>query len=586
MLQDLSIQFDRFAVHAQLYPSKSHPRFHGSLVRAYSTFLDVSLEAKKLFGDKSAKKGLTGGFAQKSSRKLLKQGFLDAKTKLEHLVNEVTQEYDIAEKIESSVFRTEVRTKIKRDMNRELFKWLDEVDVKTRLDYLASVHEPGTGSWLVQEDFFRSWTQKTNAALWLHAKPGAGKSVMAYTVIQHLRQTHHTTNSTIMYYFCDYKNIKSQSARKVFQTILANLCQQCLEAQEIVESLFQRYRGRNLVCPVGTLRDTLRSCLLRLPKSFIVIDALDECSEPEELLEKLQPLLDGQLGLNLFLTSRKLDNISSYMNHPRIQQCSLAAESHSKDISCYVKAQLDNRLRKNKEKLWDQKLRVQIEEELCSKADGMFQWVNCQIDALSKCISDKQILAKLKTLPASLDETYVRALEGLCREFPDERPSLRCFFFWLVHALRPLKISELSCTMAFDAETKRHDFHAVPADPGDVLQYSAGLFGLTDTDGTVGLCHYSVKEFLTSEKIKATSVSDFFAGDAKSQLQVLDTCFSLLCEEELSTGQCWTIKALRLRKEDYPLLEYAAYHWLGHYKLVEENINSDLEQRILAFFTE
>ena len=99
-------------------------------------------------------------------------------------------------------------------------------------NYQAAVElcEPGTGQWIFQTDQFQTWMSLQNAALWLHAKPGAGKTVMASTVNARLQEQSATEGSVVSYHFFDYKDPKTQSPTKMLETLLAELCRQSPES--------------------------------------------------------------------------------------------------------------------------------------------------------------------------------------------------------------------------------------------------------------------------------------------------------------------------------------------------------------------
>lgn len=163
---------------------------------------------------------------------------------------------------------------------------------------------------------------------------------------------------------------------------------------------------------------------------------------------------------------------------------------------------------------------------------------------------------------------------------------IREIFFWLVHSLRPLRLEELVHAVAFDRESKTIDLAAIPTVPEDITRYSGGLFEISKSNGTIGLAHFSVQEFLLSPRIKATKVPDFYAGEEQIKVRHLDTCFSVLCMRDFSNGQCLSMKSLRTRMEQFPLLKYAAQFWMKHYHLVENILDTEIEKRIVSFFTD
>jgi hypothetical protein len=59
------------------------------------------------------------------------------------------------------------------------------------------------------------------------------------------------------------------------------------------------------------------------------------------------------------------------------------------------------------------------------------------------------------------------------------------------------------------------DFSALPTDSEDIIGFCGGLVTISGSDEeTVNLSHFSIKEFLLSQRIKNTQVSDFYAGSS------------------------------------------------------------------------
>src|SRR4051794_28626719 len=89
-------------------------------------------------------------------------------------------------------------------VNHEETALIPEVVAKIRAwleptDYLADSGEfrrhllsqaPGTGLWICRTEEYRTWHDSPDhGSLWIKGVPGAGKSVTAASIIQHLRTT-------------------------------------------------------------------------------------------------------------------------------------------------------------------------------------------------------------------------------------------------------------------------------------------------------------------------------------------------------------------------------------------------------------
>ncbi|KAF8553343.1 hypothetical protein OG21DRAFT_1254816 [Imleria badia] len=118
------------------------------------------------------------------------------------------------------------------------------------------------------------WSNTEDSFLWLHGKAGAGKSVLAASVIESLENSL-KDGEVLVFFYCDFRNERSTSAAKVMRSILSQLL------LSDVMLLHARY-------------------VFRLAKQFsqqpfIVINALDECKNVEELLDALKESTKGGL---------------------------------------------------------------------------------------------------------------------------------------------------------------------------------------------------------------------------------------------------------------------------------------------------
>ena len=113
----------------------------------------------------------------------------------------------------------------------------------------------------------------------------------------------------------------------------------------------------------------------------------------------------------------------------------------------------------------------------------------------------------LNDLPKTLDETYARTLLGIDEEKREyTQRLLRC----LTVSIRPLRVEELADILAvqFDeAElpTFNTDWRPENAEEA-VMSACSSLIAIVDKEGNqvVQFSHYSVKEFLTSERLATT----------------------------------------------------------------------------------
>ena len=204
-----------------------------------------------------------------------------------------------------------------------------------------------------------------------------------------------------------------------------------------------------------------------------------------------------------------------------------------------------------------------------------FRWVFCQLDSLRRCRPGR-ILRALDELPGTLDATYERTLLDIDEQNWEYAHRL---FQCITVASRPLRVEELAEFLAFDFDDEENPkFEAVwrDDDPEDaVLSTCSTLIAVVNIGDTavVQFSHFSVKEFLTSNRVARGRVSRYYIPLEPAHLTIARACLTLLLSLDGSVDKA-TIK-------DLPLAFYAARYWVGHAKSGNLSLHArDAMQRV------
>ncbi|KAJ8107873.1 hypothetical protein OPT61_g8568 [Boeremia exigua] len=138
-----------------------------------------------------------------------------------------------------------------------------------------------------------------------------------------------------------------------------------------------------------------------------------------------------------------------------------------------------------------------IVETLARKADGMFLWVNLQLDNLcraSEVRRDREVESALNSLPNNLPQTYVRILDRVKQQHTLMRDlALKCLA-WTFYARRPLSNQELQHALVINSDCA---FQDLQVDSLEVIVQACGNL-LEEANGRIQPIHYTVQEFFTS----------------------------------------------------------------------------------------
>ncbi len=211
-----------------------------------------------------------------------------------------------------------------------------------------------------------------------------------------------------------------------------------------------------------------------------------------------------------------------------------------------------------------------------------FRWIFCQLETLRNCLP-QNVRGVLKELPKSLDETYERMLKEIGKVNPHQAYRLlQC----LTVATRPLRVEELAEVLALDFEgaddgiPTLNKYWQWDDQQQGILSTCSSLIVIVDgVDDNSQWCrvvqfaHFSVKEFLTSDRLAnlEADISHFHIRLEPAHTVIAQACMAVLLQSGYNDGL-----------ESSSLLEYAARHWVGHAQF--ENVSLRVEDGMRRLF--
>ena len=205
-----------------------------------------------------------------------------------------------------------------------------------------------------------------------------------------------------------------------------------------------------------------------------------------------------------------------------------------------------------------------------------FRWVYCLLDLLRRCFP-ASITGILEHLPETLDETYehtLRRIDKVKRQFAHR------LFQCLTVSVRPLRVEELAEILAvrFDAGTPPQfntGWRLGDAEEA-VLSACSSLISVVNVDGAriVQFAHFSVKEFLTSDRLSSAS------EDLSPYHIVPHLAHSTLARSSLSVLLQLDDRIDKESITNFPLADYAARYWFVHSQFIsaESTIRESIER--------
>jgi ankyrin repeat protein len=479
----------------------------------------------------------------------------------------------------------EMRAKLRE----RLRKWQSPPDPSTSHNIACECQHEGTAEWFCQGAIFEKW-RVAGPLLWIHGKPGSGKSILCSAIIQDIAMLYNAGLASMAYFYFDFRDVDKRSRHNLLSSLLVQLSARSDPFCDILSRLYKAHDNGTHQPSDSALVHCLKE-MLNLPDQapvYLILDALDECpntsgvpSPREQVLGLVKELVGLRLpSLRVCVTSRPEVDIQDALGSLASHSVSLHDQSgQKKDIADYVRSVV-NSDSVRAQRRWRDVDKDLVIKTLSERADGMFRWVFCQLETLRHCLP-QNIPHILNQLPTSLDETYERVLKeiGTANRTHAFR-LLQC----LTVAIRPLRVEELAEILALDFDGAEEGIPKLKEDwrwkdqQEAVLSTCSSLIAIVN-DGhhrVVQFSHFSVKEYLTSDRLATSNVdiSHFHVPLNPAHTAIFNTCMGILLRSDNGAGNS---KA----KSHSPLAKYAAQHWVDHAQFA---LSTQLQVRMRPLF--
>jgi hypothetical protein len=172
---------------------------------------------------------------------------------------------------------TALRDSIAVQQRKELIRWICPVDYHVQHRDFIGRHQTGTGRWFLQDKKFQEWLKSKDTTLFCPGIPGAGKTIVAALVIDHLLRTRHLAKEPLVFIYCNYKRQSEQSAKHMLSSILCQIIDIQPGTPKLAQDFYTAHTTKRTTPSSDEIRQTLETVSKDLYGLTIVIDALDEC---------------------------------------------------------------------------------------------------------------------------------------------------------------------------------------------------------------------------------------------------------------------------------------------------------------------
>ncbi|PMD42345.1 NACHT and WD domain protein [Hyaloscypha variabilis F] len=374
---------------------------------------------------------------------------------------------------------------------------------------------PGTCKWFAEKKTFREWKEfasESPPVLWVTGKPGAGKSILAGYVIDHLREN----KADCSYFF--FKQADGSEAR--LGAFLRSMAfQMACTSTQVRQALLEMQEGE-----MNFDKDNVRTIWQKLFMSGIfqtgfsnhywIVDGLDECVGWPRFFDLVLGKLDGSIPLRILIMSREstlLEKSFIALGPKRFQTERLSTTDTLPDIERLVKAKSNFLAGKNDDD------RAVLAKRILEKSNGCILWTALVLEKFSKApCSEEELDKALENVPQGMGAWYQSTLETMAQA-THEKTVAHAILTWTTCATRPLTTGELQDALKLDInETFSQIEEAVAAFCGQLV--------IVDKSGKVQMVHETAREFLLNDEFQ----SDLAVKTRDAHTRIARTCLTYL----------------------------------------------------------
>lgn len=260
----------------------------------------------------------------------------------------------------------------------KVFEWLEShtTNPSSNNNDAEKLYDSTTCSWLTRSGEWNTWLLDDSQSrfLWINGYAGAGKTILAYSMIKHLRRLTGPFNESpnaqrkdCSYYYC-YHGRNEDAAVPFLAWIVRRFC---MTSRSVPFILNNMYRHKETPTTLKLL-DCLDAILTQFAETYVVVDAVDESKPCKGLVDVLKTLgTDPRFGkLRVAVTSRRYAEIADVFQKHAIVVSMDQHPGVQADIQMYIKNMLGGEDYKKWDE-WKPGLKETVGSAVLKSAKGM-----------------------------------------------------------------------------------------------------------------------------------------------------------------------------------------------------------------------
>ncbi|KAK3393261.1 hypothetical protein B0H63DRAFT_14817 [Podospora didyma] len=495
----------------------------------------------------------------------------------------------------------------------------------------------GTCEWADDVDIIRTWlgmdslppapSSRASAeghTVWVSGKAGSGKSVFAAYIYDRIFEAHRGNNwsatdvarcsGSSETVDCQHYSVISNKAvlyapiskTSTSASIIRTWIHQLLSFQP-TRSRLQRIvidakKGLE-ECTSRQGSKILRNLLKYFPLTHIIVDGLDECEKPRDIVDLFKDI-SKQPNVRILFLARQDEELEhmALRGIPRLQMVNIT-DYNSSDILSFIQNAVSELALVNNAVAADAPTVV---ERISRDARGMFQWAHLVLYELHFAKTRDDVLRTMERFPHGLNEAYAKTFHRLSQAPAFEPDILALVFKLLTASYRPLTWEDLAMAVQLQKELdsrRRLDVQSLQECINDAVEktrqlpanYFAFLGPLVDIrqsaannsraadpgttasrpTRTVALCHHSLYQWIDGSEKSVDSAAPWWKHMhfTRAQADVTLSGLSLAMISSKLTLSAHLQDFYSTCRSTTPFLNYSGEYWFAHLRAVGASAN-------------
>ncbi len=367
-------------------------------------------------------------------------------------------------------------------------------------------------------------------------------------------------NATVTFFFCQATDARINNATAVLRGLLYLLVKQ---QRSLISHIRESYddSGRRLFEDANAwvaLSEIFEKILgdLCLQSTYLIIDALDECTtDLKLLLDLIVQMSSAYPHVKWIVSSRNWPDIEERLGGGT-QKIRMCLELNETSVSTAVRTYIQHKVDQLTElKKYDHRTRDAIRQYLSSNAQDTFLWVALVCQNLAN-IPRWKALMKLTEFPPGLDALYRRMVDQICNSEDAELCKNLLAVISVVY--RPISLEEMMSLVDMpDGVSDTYE-----------LEEIIGLCGsfLTLRERTISFVHQSAKDYL----VKHANADIFPDGHTEVQQRIVSRSIDSM--DQTLRRDIYDLRhpGYHIDKVEFQdpdplaLIRYACVYWVDH----------------------